>query len=215
MTVDAKICGINSEGAMDAAVAGGAKFVGLVFYPPSPRYVSLDAAAGLASRVPGTVIKLGVVVDAGDDTLEDIVRQVPLDMLQCHGAETPARVTEIKRRFGLPVLKALPVAAQEDVDRAQEFEDLADWLLFDAKPPKSMADALPGGNRLTFDWTLIAGRTWSKPWMLSGGLAADNVAEAVRISGARVVDVSSGVEDRPGVKSPERIAAFLAAVHAL
>lgn len=215
MTVSAKICGINSEAAMDAAVEGGAKFVGLVFYPPSPRYVALDDAAALAARAPSPVTKIGLVVDASDEILREIIRHVPLDMIQCHGTETPARVTEIKRRFGLPVLKAVPVASDLDVAQAGDFEDPADWLLFDAKPPESTPGALPGGNGLAFDWTLIAGHAWSKPWMLSGGLAADNVAEAVKISGARVVDVSSGVEDRPGVKSPGRIADFLAAVRAL
>ncbi|NQV21645.1 MAG: phosphoribosylanthranilate isomerase [Rhodospirillales bacterium] len=215
MTVDAKICGINDAVAMEAAVSGRARYVGLVFYPPSPRYVSPSAAAELVALASTSVTKVGLFVDANDQTINDILRQVPLDMLQCHGGESPARINEIRDRFGLPVMKAIGVAAEEDLVLAQEYEDCADWLLFDAKPPKSMPNALPGGNALVFDWKLMAGRKWSKPWMLSGGLEADNVAEAVNISGARVVDVSSGVESRPGIKSPERIALFLDAVRSL
>ncbi len=215
MPVEAKICGIKDSSALDAAVTGGARFVGLVFYPRSPRYVSPEAAAALAARAPKRITKVGLTIDADDDTIGKILNQVPLDMLQCHGKEEPERIEQLKMRFGLPVMKAVGIAAEEDVARAGRYEDCADWLLFDAKPPETLPNALPGGNALVFDWNLIAGSDWSKPWMLSGGLNAGNVADAIKVTGARAVDVSSGVEDSPGVKSPERVSAFLNAVHQL
>ena len=206
----AKICGINSPAAAVAAAAGGAAHIGLVFYPPSPRSVTPETAAQLAALVPERVGRVGLFVDPTDDELQSVLSRVPLTMLQLHGRESPARVAEIKRRFGLPVMKAIGVAAPEDLDAAASFLEVADWLLFDAKPPKEPG-ALPGGNARPFDWRILAGRSWPLPWMLSGGLTADSLAEAVRITGAPVVDVSSGVEDRPGVKNPDRIRAFLEA----
>ncbi len=215
MPVEAKICGINSPEALAAALGGGARFVGLVFYPPSPRAVTPEAAAGLAQGVPAGVTKVGLFVDPDDDLLSGTLGRVALDLVQLHGAEAPRRVAEIRARFGLPVMKVVKVAKAADLDPAEAYLDVADRLLFDAKAPATMTDALPGGNALAFDWRLLSGRTWSKPWMLSGGLDPDNLAEAVRISGARAVDVSSGVEERPGVKSAERIAAFLATAREL
>ncbi len=215
MRVAAKICGVNSAAAMDAAVAGGAAFVGLVFYPPSPRYLTNSAAAALAARVPAGVGKVGLLVDEPDDAVAAILADVPLDMLQLHGGETPARVRAVKARFGLPVMRAVRLAGPEDLEAAETYVEAADWLLFDAKPPASMTGALPGGNALVFDWELLAGRDWPIPWMLSGGLDVGNVGAALAITGAKAVDVSSGVEDRPGVKSPEKIAAFLDAVAGL
>ena len=215
MTVSVKICGIRDRPALDAAMNGGAQFVGFVFYSRSPRDVTPKTAAGLISGLDNTVSPVGLVVDADDAALGRILDHVPLAYLQCHGSETPSRLAEIKSRFGLPVIKAINIAGPEDVNRAKDYEQTADWLLFDAKPPKSMTNALPGGNALAFDWDLIANCTWSPPWMLSGGLNVGNVAEAIEVSGAQIVDVSSGVEDRPGVKSPARIAAFLDAVRAL
>ena len=209
MPVDAKICGINSAPALEAAVAGGARFVGFVFYARSPRALDAEAAAALAARVPRGITRVGLIVDESNETLDAILRQVPLEMLQLHGQESPARVAEIRRRFGRPVMKAVKVAAAADVETASAYDGVADWLLFDAKAPAQMAGALPGGNALSFDWTLLAGRRWSRPWMLSGGLNVGNLAEAVRVTGAPAVDVSSGVEDRPGVKSPAKIEAFL------
>ena len=200
---------------MDAALAGGADFVGLVFYPSSPRALSPAEAKPLAARVPARVRKVGLFVDEDDALFEAVLSEVPLDMLQLHGGESPARVREIKDRFGLPAIKAIKLAAAADLAVAEDYFDSADWLLFDAKPPADMADALPGGNALAFDWELLAGRDWPLPWMLSGGLDSGNVAEAIAISGASSVDVSSGVEDGPGRKSPAKIAAFLDAVAAL
>jgi phosphoribosylanthranilate isomerase len=215
MGVTVKICGINSPEALRAAAEAGAEFVGLVFYPPSPRHVTIEQAAALAALVPAGVLKVGLFVDADDAAIARVLERVPLDLLQLHGRETAERVREVRERFGLPVMKAIPVASPQDVETAREFEGVADRLLFDAKPPKTMEEALPGGNALRFDWELLRGRRWKVAWMLSGGLLASNLAEAVGITGARAVDVSSGVEDRPGHKDPARIRAFLAAAKRL
>ena len=211
MSIEVKICGINAPEALAAAVEGGADYVGFVFYPRSPRAVTPAAAHALAIQAPARVVKVGNAVDLDDASLAAILAAVPLDLWQLHGAESPARVAQIKARFGLPVMKAVKIAGAEDVAAAEAYFRVADRLLFDAKPPKEMTGALPGGNALAFDWQLLAGKTWPLPWMLSGGLEPANVAEAARISGARAVDVSSGIEDRPGLKNPEKIAAFLAA----
>jgi len=215
MSIDVKICGITRAEALAAARDGGAAFAGFIFYPPSPRHVTPETAGALAAERGPLLRAVGVVVDLADAELEALLRAVPLDLLQLHGRETPERVAEVKARFGLPVMKSIAIAGEADVARAAAYEGAADRLLFDAKPPKDLPGALPGGNALAFDWRLLAGRGWRRPWMLSGGLDADNVAEAVRISGARAVDVSSGVEQRPGLKDPEKIRRFLAAVGAL
>ncbi len=212
MTLAAKICGINSAPAMAAAVAGGAAFVGLVFYPPSPRAITPSQAGELAARVPDGVKTVGLFVDPDDETVRAATEQARLDMLQLHGKETPERVEALRKTFERPVMKAVNVREQADLERAKAYEDVADWLLFDAKPPKSMVGALPGGNALSFDWSLLAGTVWTRPWMLAGGLNADNVLAAAQTSGARWVDVSSGVEDRPGQKSVAKITAFLAVI---
>lgn len=210
MTLDVKICGVTTPEAIEAAAAGGARYVGLVFYPPSPRAVAPELAWQLARRVPTGVRVVGLFVEPSDDELQDYVSRVPLDMIQLHGNETPARVAEVRRTLSMPVMKAIRVAEAADLEVVPDFADVADRLLFDAKPPKNVT-ALPGGNGIPFDWTLLAGRTWPKPWMLSGGLDIDNVAEAVRVTGAPAIDVSSGVEDRPGHKDPAKVRAFLQA----
>ena len=211
MAIEVKICGVNAPGALRATVEAGAEYVGLNFYPPSPRSVTPDQAAALTAAAPTRLCKVGVFVDAEDAAIAKTLAAVGLDMLQLHGGESPARVAQIRARFGLPVMKAVKIAGPEDVAAAEAYLGVADRLLFDAKPPKEMTEALPGGNALAFDWQLLAGKTWPIPWMLSGGLDPDNVAEAARISGARAVDVSSGIEDRPGLKNPDKIHAFLAA----
>ncbi len=215
MTVEVKICGVNSPAALAAAVAGGADYLGFNFYPPSPRYVTPEAAREIAAAAPDSLTKVGVVVDLDDAALAAILEGAPLDMLQLHGRESPERVAEIRARFALPVMKAVKIAGADDVAAARAYCAVAERLLFDAKPPKDMAGALPGGNALALDWRLLAGTAWPIPWMLSGGLDADNVAEAVRITGARALDVSSGVEDAPGTKNPDKIRAFLSAAKAL
>lgn len=204
-----KICGLRTVADMAAVAAAGAGYAGLNFFPKSPRYVSLDQARTLAFAAPGGLCKVALVVDADDALLDAIVEGVPLDMLQLHGHESPDRVAEVRARYGLPVMKALGVADADDLPALMEYALVADQLLIDAKPPKG-ADML-GGNGLPFDWRLLVGRKWLKPWMLAGGLTSANVAEAVRLTGARQVDVSSGVESAPGVKDADRIAAFVAA----
>lgn len=211
MSIEVKICGVNTPAALRATVEAGADYVGLNFYPPSPRAVTPDQAAALTAAAPPRLCKVGLFVDVEDETIAKTLAAVGLDMLQLHGGESPARVAEIRARFGLPVMKVVKIAGAAEVAAAEAYFRVADRLLFDAKPPKEMTQALPGGNALTFDWQLLAGKTWPIPWMLSGGLEAANVAEAARISGARAVDVSSGIEDRPGLKNPDKIRAFLAA----
>jgi phosphoribosylanthranilate isomerase len=209
--VQVKICGINAEAALDAAAESGADFVGLVFYPPSPRAVTPERAAALIARAPAEPGKVGLFVDPDDQTLARTLAVARLDMLQLHGRETPARVRTVRARFGLPVMKAVKIARAADLDAAAAFEPAADWLLFDGVPPADRPGALPGGNAARFDWSLLHGRRFARPWMLSGGLDPDNVAAAIRATGAPCVDVSSGVETRPGVKDPARIRAFVAA----
>ncbi|HYM33293.1 MAG TPA: phosphoribosylanthranilate isomerase [Candidatus Cybelea sp.] len=215
MSVLAKICGLNTPEAVAAAVTGGADMIGLVFYPPSPRNVTPAQAAALAKSVPTGVDKVGLFVDADDAAIGAAVNAASLDLLQLHGHESPERVAALKRLFKIPAIKAVPLSSAEDLIKAAAFESVADWLLFDAKVPALSKGALPGGNGLAFDWELLAGRKFKRPWLLSGGLNAGNVAEAVRISGAHAVDVSSGVESAPGRKDPARIGAFLDAVHRL
>ena len=205
-----KICGLRDAAMLDAAVQAGAAYVGLVFFEKSPRNVTLAQAAALAAMVPAGVAKVALVVDADDAQLDALLAQVPVDILQLHGAETPARVTEVKARYGLPVMKAVGVAGPDDLAALDIYAQVADQLLVDAKPPKG-AD-LPGGNGLSFDWRLIAGRRWPVPWMLAGGLTPANVAQAVALTGVGQVDVSSGVESAPGVKDAALIAAFCAAL---
>jgi phosphoribosylanthranilate isomerase len=207
--VRVKICGLRTLADVAAVAAAGAGYAGFVFFPRSPRHLTLPQAKALALVAPPGLAKVALVVDADDAALDALVAEVPLDMLQLHGHETAERVAEVRARFGLPVMKALGVADEADLAGLQEMSLAADQLLIDAKPPKGAA--LPGGNGLSFDWRLLVGRKWLRPWMLAGGLTADNVAEAVRLTGARQVDVSSGVEFSPGVKDHAKIAAFVAA----
>lgn len=215
MALESKICGVSDRAAVTAAARGGAQWIGLVFFPPSPRAVTAEQAAALAGEVPSGLGRVGLFVDPDDALLERVLGQVPLEMLQLHGSEPPARVAEIRARFGRPVMKAIKVARAEDLEAVEHYAPVVDRLLFDAKAPKSMTGALPGGNALSFDWKLLAGRRWSRPWMLSGGLKAENLAEAVATAGAGAVDVSSGVESAPGAKDPALIAAFLALARGL
>lgn len=207
--VRCKICGLKTPADVEAAAAAGAGYIGLVFFPRSPRHLEIAQARDLALAAPVGLAKVALVVDADDAALEAISDAVPLDMLQLHGRESPARVAAVKARFGLPVMKAVGVAEAADLAAIADYEAVADQILIDAKAPKGAA--LPGGNGLAFDWRLIAGRVWQRPWMLAGGLTPENVRDAVRLTGARQVDVSSGVESAPGVKEAARIAAFVAA----
>ncbi len=209
--VHVKICGLTTAQGVADAVQAGARYLGFNFFPPSPRALSPEAARDLALAVPEGVAKVGLVVDASDDLLDTITAVVPLDMLQLHGHESPARVAEIRQRYGLPVIKVVGVGDAGDLAALETFQGLADQILVDAKPPKDAV--LPGGNGLRFDWRLIAGRRWACPWLLAGGLTPENVAEAIRLTGARQVDVASGVESAPGAKDPARMAAFVAAAN--
>lgn len=204
-----KICGLRTPQDVAVAAEAGAAYIGLVFFARSPRSVTPETARALAWAAPPGVAKVALVVDATDAEIDAITGTVPLDMLQLHGAETPARVAALRARTGLPVMKALGLATADDLPRIADFEAVADQILVDAKAPKDAV--LPGGNGLAFDWRLVAGRTWRRPWMLAGGLTPATVAEAIRLTGARQVDVSSGVERAPGVKDGDLIRAFVTA----
>ena len=213
MAVQVKICGLSDEANLLTALDAGADLVGFVFFPPSPRFVNLAVAAALAEAAKGRATRVGLIVDADDGAIEAILSKVELDMLQLHGKESPQRLGEIKARFGLTTMKALGVADAADLGRAPAYADVADQLLLDAKPPKGAGR--PGGNGVAFDWRLPTALVWKKPWLLSGGLDAGNVAEAVRQSCAPGVDVSSGVERAPGVKDPDKIRAFVRAAKSI
>ena len=208
MSVEVKICGLTDPEAIEAAIEAGADDLGLVFFPSSPRFITPEAAAELLQFVEG-VTRVGLFVDADDAWLEQVLTHVRLDLLQFHGHETPARIEAIRNEFAVPVMKVVAVSSAADLAAAEPFFDVADRLLFDAKPPPG--SLLPGGNAVSFDWTLLSGYRPPLPWMLAGGLTADTVAEAIRISGAVAVDVSSGVESAPGVKDVAKIAAFVRA----
>jgi phosphoribosylanthranilate isomerase len=208
-----KICGLSSAATLDAALDSGADMVGFVFFEPSPRNLSVEQARALASQVRGRAQKVALTVDADDAKLETIFEALAPGILQLHGKETPARVEAIRKRFGIPVMKAIGIASPADLEKAEAYAGVADTLLFDAKPAPEAV--LPGGNGQAFDWSILQGFAADRPWMLSGGLDAANVGEALKATGARGVDVSSGVESAPGTKDPARIAAFIAAVRAL
>jgi phosphoribosylanthranilate isomerase len=214
MPVAVKICGLTDAAALDTAVEGGARYLGFVFYPPSPRALTIERAAGLARGAPADRTTVGVFVDPDDDLLDRTLAQVPLEALQLHGAETPERVRAIKARTGRAVIKALKVAEPEDLAPVAAYAAVADLLLFDAKPPREPG-RLPGGNGLAFDWRLLRDLRVGCPWLLSGGLSAGNLEAAVTLCRAPAVDVSSGVERRPGVKDPAKIRQFLGLAAAL
>ena len=207
--VSVKICGVTRPQDIAAVAEAGARYVGLNFFPRSPRYVTPADAAELAALAPVGLCKVALVVDADNALLDEITGVVPVDMIQLHGSEPPERVTEIRKRYGLPVMKAVGVAGPGDLPKLDVYGRVADQLLVDAKPPKGAV--LPGGNGAAFDWSLIAGRRWPVPWMLAGGLTAETVGEAMRVTGARQVDLSSAVESAPGVKDAALIQAFCAA----
>ena len=205
--VSVKICGISTVDDVRACAGAGANYMGLVFFEKSPRNITIPAARDLALAAPVGLAKVALVVNPSDAELDAIAGTVPLDMIQLHGRETPERVAEVKARYGLPVMKAVGIADGDDLPKLESYFGVADQILVDAKPPKG--GELPGGNGLSFDWRLIAGRRWPCPWMLAGGLTPENVAEAVKMTGAKQVDVSSGVEDAPGQKNAELIQKFV------
>lgn len=204
-----KICGLRTVGDVEAVAKAGAAYAGFVFFPKSPRHLTIPEAKALAISAPVGLAKVALIVNADDAAIEAILAEVPIDVLQLHGAETPERVAEVRQRFGLPVMKAVGLSGEADLAAIMDYSLVADQLLIDAKP--GSGTDLPGGNGLAFDWRLLVGRKWLRPWMLAGGLGPQNVAEAIRLTGARQVDVSSGVESAPGVKDAAMIAAFVAA----
>ena len=204
-----KICGLRSRAEVSLAAAAGAAYVGFVFFPPSPRHVSLADARWIAGGIPDGLIRVALTVDADDETLAEIIEAAQVDLLQLHGSESPDRVADIRDRFEVPVMKALGIAAEDDLPQLDAYGEVADQLLVDARA-RPGADR-PGGNGVAFDWRMIRARHWRRPWMLAGGLTPDNVAEAVRLTGADQVDVSSGVESRPGHKDAARVTAFVRA----
>ncbi len=210
--VDVKICGLSDTASLDTAIAGGARYIGLVFFPKSPRHVGLDQAASLAAHVRGRALTVAVTVNADDTLLSAIARAVRPDFIQLHGSESPVRVAAARPFAQRGVIKALAIAAAADLADVAAFAPVSDLLLFDAKAPKG--SSLPGGNGASFDWTLLKGVKVSRPWLLSGGLHAENVARAMEESGGGGVDVSSGVETAPGVKDQSKILSFLAAAGA-
>lgn len=209
MSIRVKICGINTAAAADAVLAARADFAGLVFHPKSPRFVTPDAAAPLAQRMRGRLKLVALSADADDETLAAIVAAVHPDFLQLHGCESPERVAAVRAAFCIPVIKAVAVSQNGDIDKAAGLIETADMVLFDAKAPETAGR--PGGLGIPFDWPLLKGRRFCKPWLLAGGLTPENVGRAVALSGAPGVDVSSGVETSPGVKDTSLIAAFVAA----
>jgi len=209
MSLFVKICGLSTPETVEAAVEHGAAMVGFVFYPASPRHVTPDQAAELVAPLPSGVDRVGLFVDPDDATLSETLGRAALDLIQLHGSESPERVAEVRERFQRPVIKAIKLAQPDDLNEARRHDGIADWLLFDARPPAGVAGALPGGNGLPFDWTMLKGQRFSRPWMLSGGLTPDNLALAVKTAGAHAVDVSSGVESTPGKKDILKIVAFL------
>ena len=204
--VRVKFCGLRTAADVAMAAEAGAAYAGFVFFPRSPRNVTIAEARDLALDAPIGLAKVALTVDADDALLDAILAEVPIDILQLHGSETPERVAQVRARHGLPVMKAVGVATADDLAEIDAYAQVCDMILIDAKAPKDAV--LPGGNGLAFDWRLLADRHWTLPWMLAGGLNPDNIADAVRLTGARQLDVSSGVESAPGIKSPARMAEF-------
>lgn len=209
MPIQVKICGINSAAAADAALRAGADFGGLVFFAKSPRHLTLEQASLLASRMRGRLKLAALVVDEDDEQLGTVASRIKPDFFQLHGKETPERVAEIRARFSIPVIKALPLAEPGDLDRVTAYETMSEMFLFDAEPATEATR--PGGHGASFDWRMLKGKRFNRPWFLAGGLTPENVARAIEASGAEKVDVSSGVESAPGVKCEIRIAEFVAA----
>lgn len=206
MSIAVKICGLRDSDAVAATVAGGARYAGFVFYPPSPRAITPEQAAPLINALPASILPVGLFVNPTDEEIIRVLQTTPLRLIQLHGAENPQRVAEVKRNTGLPVIKAIGIATAQDIMTAHLYESVADLLLLDAKAPDG---TLPGGNALAFEWGLLKGLSLAIPWLLAGGLTPDNIAAAVAVTGARMLDVSSGVESAVGQKSPAKIKAFL------
>ena len=210
MPAEVKICGLSTADTVEAAIAAGASFVGLVFYPKSPRNVSLERAQALADQARGRAKVVALTVDADDTLIDEIAVQVAPDLFQAHGGESAERVGEISRR-GIPVIKAVKIGSPGDVEAGDRYDGIASYIMYDAKVPESFINALPGGNGIAFDWSLLRGSRGDRRFILSGGLTPENVDEAIRVSRAAIVDVSSGVESAPGIKDVSLIRKFIEA----
>ena len=208
-SLNVKICGLNNKETVEVAVKAGASHLGFIFYPPSPRSLTPKEAGYIASTTPNHIKRVAVIVDARDDLINDIIQSLSPHILQLHGSETTSRIQEIKEKFKLPIMKAIKVANFDDIKSSQQYNDSSDFLLFDAKPPILSKDSLPGGNGISFDWGLLGSAKIKKPWFLSGGIHVGNVHQAIKITGSKSIDISSGVEDQPGVKNVEKIEGFM------
>ncbi len=202
MSVQVKICGIKTPDALQAAISSGARFIGFVFYPPSPRHIDIDTAKELALTLPTGVRAVGLFVNPTDEQLDNVLNHVPLDMIQLHGGETVRGVAQIKGKYTLPIIKAFPINNAQDIEKTKPYEGIIDWILF---------DNIKGGSGKRFDWDLLKDKEFSKPWMLSGGLNIDNISDALEILSPNAVDISSGVESYRGVKCPQKINEFIKA----
>ena len=207
---EVKICGVTSPDVLDAAAQSGARFIGFVFAPKSPRFIAVEQAAILARRVPTGVKTVGLFVDPDDDTLKRVTERVPLDMIQLHGKESPTRIQYIKQHYQLPIIKSIPIADKTDLGQLQFIEPLVDWILFDAKATGQAMQE--GGNGVSFDWNILKNYHGKKPWMLAGGLTPENVKDALAQLSPEAVDVSSGVESAVGIKDIQKIRSFIQAV---
>ena len=208
-SINVKICGLTDKVTVKAAVKAGASHLGFIFYPPSPRSLTPKEAGYITSTTPNHIKRVAVIVDARDDLINDIIQNLSPHILQLHGSETNHRIQEIKEKFKLPIMKAIKVADYNDIKSSQQYNDSSDFLLFDAKPPIIGKNSLPGGNGISFDWALLRSAKFKKPWFLSGGIHVGNVQEAIKITGSKSVDISSGVEDQPGVKNIAKIEGFM------
>ena len=211
-SLNVKICGLNNKETVEVAVKAGASHLGFIFYPPSPRSLTPKEAGHIASTTPNHIKRVAVIVDARDDLIKDIIQSLSPHILQLHGSETTKRIQEIKEKFKLPIMKAIKVANFDDIKSSQRYSDSSDFLLFDAKPLITCKNSLPGGNGISFDWTLLRSVKIEKPWFLSGGIHIDNVQEAIKTTGNRSIDISSGVEDQFGVKSSQKIEMFMESI---
>ena len=211
-SLNVKICGLTDKETVEVAVKAGASHLGFIFYPPSPRSLTPKEAGYITSTTPNQVKRVAVIVDARDDLINEIVQSLSPHILQLHGSETIDRIQEIKERFKLPIMKAIQVANFDDIKTSRQYNDNCDFLLFDAKPPITSKNLLPGGNGISFDWALLRSAKIRKPWFLSGGIHIGNVREAIKITGNRSIDISSGVEDQPGVKSAQKIDLFMKSI---
>ena len=211
-SLNVKICGLNNKETVEVAVKAGASHLGFIFYPPSPRSLTPKEAGYITSTTPNQVKRVAVIVDARDDLINEIVQSLSPHILQLHGSDTIDRIQEIKERFKLPIMKAIQVANFDDIKSSRQYNDNCDFLLFDAKPPIISKNLLPGGNGISFDWALLRSAKIRKPWFLSGGIHIDNVQKAIKTTGNRSIDISSGVEDQPGVKSSQKIEMFMKSI---